>query len=56
VYTIESIREKEFVVKKSIGAKTSAFPNPAWCIGSYDEYNKPDPMTMVISVAMSAAE
>jgi len=43
------------VLKKSFGAKTLAIPNPAWCVGSYDENNKPDPMTMVISVTLSAA-
>jgi len=33
-------------VKKSFGAKTLAFPNPVWCVGSYDANDKPNLMTI----------
>ncbi len=33
-------------MKKSFGAKTVAFPNPVWCIGSYDAQNRPNLMTV----------
>ncbi len=30
----------------SLGAKTISFPNPVWCIGSYDPSGKPNLMTI----------
>lgn len=33
-------------MKKSFGAKTMAFPNPVWCVGSYDANDKPNLMTV----------
>jgi flavin reductase (DIM6/NTAB) family NADH-FMN oxidoreductase RutF len=33
-------------VKKSFGPKTLAFPNPVWCVGSYDANDKPNLMTI----------
>ena len=33
-------------MKKSFGAKTLAFPNPVWCVGSYDSQDKPNLMTI----------
>lgn len=33
-------------MKKSFGAKTLAFPNPVWCIGSYDAQGRPNLMTV----------
>ncbi len=33
-------------MKKSFGAKTLAFPNPVWCVGSYDANDKPNLMTV----------
>ncbi|MHB1361863.1 MAG: flavin reductase family protein, partial [Thermoleophilia bacterium] len=32
-------------MKKSAGAKTLAFPSPAWAIGTYDSEGKPNVMT-----------
>jgi flavin reductase (DIM6/NTAB) family NADH-FMN oxidoreductase RutF len=33
-------------VKKSFGAKTLAFPTPAWVVGTYDAVGKPNIMTV----------
>ena len=33
-------------MKKSIGADTTAYPNPVWCVGSYDAEGKPNIMTI----------
>ncbi|MGD8703166.1 MAG: flavin reductase family protein [Desulfosarcina sp.] len=33
-------------MKKSIGAGTTAYPNPVWCVGSYDVEGKPNVMTI----------
>jgi flavin reductase (DIM6/NTAB) family NADH-FMN oxidoreductase RutF len=33
-------------MKKSFGAKTLAFPNPVWCVGSYDAKGQPNLMTI----------
>ena len=33
-------------MKKSFGAKTMAFPNPVWCVGSYDSSDRPNLMTI----------
>ena len=33
-------------MKKSFGAKTLAFPNPVWCVGSYDITGQPNLMTI----------
>jgi flavin reductase (DIM6/NTAB) family NADH-FMN oxidoreductase RutF len=33
-------------MKKSLGAKTLAFPNPVWCVGSYDADDRPNLMTI----------
>jgi flavin reductase (DIM6/NTAB) family NADH-FMN oxidoreductase RutF len=33
-------------MKKSIGANTIAYPNPVWCVGSYDADGKPNVMTI----------
>ena len=33
-------------MKKSFGAKTLAFPNPVWCVGSYDAKGQPNIMTI----------
>ncbi len=33
-------------MKKSIGAKTLAYPTPVWCIGSYDNNHQPNVMTI----------
>jgi flavin reductase (DIM6/NTAB) family NADH-FMN oxidoreductase RutF len=33
-------------MKKSFGAQTMAFPNPVWCIGSYDTGDRPNLMTV----------
>jgi flavin reductase (DIM6/NTAB) family NADH-FMN oxidoreductase RutF len=33
-------------MKKSIGANTIAYPNPVWCVGSYDRDGKPNVMTI----------
>jgi len=33
-------------MKKSIGADTLAYPNPVWCVGSYDSEGKPNVMTI----------
>jgi flavin reductase (DIM6/NTAB) family NADH-FMN oxidoreductase RutF len=33
-------------MKKSFGAKTLAFPNPVWCVGSYDAQDQPNLMTI----------
>ena len=33
-------------MKKSLGAKTLAYPTPAWVIGSYDKDGKPNVMTV----------
>lgn len=37
---------KEAIMKKSFGAKTMAFPNPVWCVGSYDTKDRPNLMTI----------
>ena len=33
-------------MKKSLGAKTLAFPTPAWVVGTYDREGKPNVMTI----------
>ena len=33
-------------MKKSIGVKPLAYPNPVWCVGSYDAAGKPNVMTI----------
>ena len=33
-------------MKKAIGADTLAYPNPVWCVGSYDADGKPNVMTI----------
>ena len=33
-------------MKKSFGPKTMAFPNPVWCVGSYDANDQPNLMTI----------
>jgi len=33
-------------MKKSIGVNTLAYPNPVWCVGSYDAEGKPNVMTI----------
>ncbi|MEJ2041214.1 MAG: flavin reductase family protein [Desulfosarcinaceae bacterium] len=33
-------------MKKSFGAKPLAFPNPVWCVGSYDAKDRPNLMTI----------
>ncbi|GAX59625.1 nitric oxide detoxifying NorVW flavorubredoxin [Candidatus Scalindua japonica] len=33
-------------MKKSLGAKTLAFPTPAWIVGTYDREGKPNVMTI----------
>ena len=33
-------------MKKSIGAKTLAFPTPVWIVGTYDKEEKPNVMTV----------
>ncbi len=33
-------------MKVSIGADTLAYPNPVWCVGSYDSEGKPNVMTI----------
>jgi len=33
-------------MKKSFGAKTLAFPNPVWFVGSYDTKDQPNLMTI----------
>lgn len=33
-------------MKISIGADTLAYPNPVWCVGSYDAEGKPNVMTI----------
>lgn len=33
-------------MKKSFGAKTLAFPNPVWCVATYDKQGKPNIMTI----------
>ena len=33
-------------MKKSFGPKTLAFPNPVWCVGSYDTQGQPNLMTI----------
>ncbi len=33
-------------MKKSFGAQTMVFPNPVWCIGSYDADDRPNLMTV----------
>ena len=33
-------------MKVSFGAKTLAFPNPVWCVGSYDQQGQPNLMTI----------
>ena len=33
-------------MKVSIGADTLAYPNPVWCVGSYDANGKPNVMTI----------
>ena len=32
-------------MKQSIGADTEAYPNPVWCVGSYDADGRPNVMT-----------
>jgi flavin reductase (DIM6/NTAB) family NADH-FMN oxidoreductase RutF len=41
-----SKREKGKKMKKSIDIDTLAYPNPVWCIGSYDSEGKPNIMTI----------
>lgn len=33
-------------MKTSIGSHTLAYPNPVWCVGSYDQEGKPNVMTI----------
>ncbi len=33
-------------MKKSLGSNTLAYPNPVWCVGSYDKEGKPNVMTV----------
>ena len=33
-------------MKKSFGPKTMVFPNPVWCVGSYDAKDQPNLMTI----------
>lgn len=33
-------------MKKSLGSDTLAYPNPVWCVGSYDQEGKPNVMTI----------
>lgn len=33
-------------MKKSFGSKTLAFPNPVWCVGSFDANGQPNLMTI----------
>lgn len=33
-------------MKKSFGAKTLIFPTPVWCVGSYDDQDRPNVMTI----------
>ncbi len=33
-------------MKKSFGAKTLIFPTPLWCVGTYDQENQPNVMTI----------
>ena len=33
-------------MKRSIGSDTLAYPNPVWCVGSYDQEGKPNVMTI----------
>lgn len=33
-------------MKQSLGSKTLIFPTPVWCVGSYDQNNKPNVMTI----------
>lgn len=33
-------------MKKSLGSKTLVFPTPVWCVGSYDQEDKPNVMTI----------
>ena len=33
-------------MKKSIGVKPLVYPNPVWCVGSYDAKGKPNVMTI----------
>jgi len=33
-------------MKKSLGPGTLAYPNPVWCVGSYDKEGKPNVMTI----------
>ncbi len=33
-------------IKKSIGPNTLAYPNPVWCVGSYDKEGIPNVMTI----------
>ena len=40
------IKKKVKTMKKSIGAKTMAFPAPTWVVGTYDMNEKPNAMTV----------
>lgn len=33
-------------MKKSIGSRALAYPNPVWCVGSYDKQDTPNVMTI----------
>ena len=33
-------------MKQSFGAKTLIFPTPVWCVGSYDDQDRPNVMTI----------
>ena len=33
-------------MKRSIGANTLAYPNPVWCVGTYDAEGRPNVMTI----------
>ena len=33
-------------MKTSLGSKTLVFPTPVWCVGSYDQNDKPNVMTI----------
>jgi flavin reductase (DIM6/NTAB) family NADH-FMN oxidoreductase RutF len=38
-------------MKRSIGAKTLAFPTPTWVVGTYDMNGKPNAMTVAWPVS-----
>jgi flavin reductase (DIM6/NTAB) family NADH-FMN oxidoreductase RutF len=44
--TSASIRFLEVLMKQSLGAKPLVFPTPVWVVGSYDQQDKPNIMTI----------